>query len=121
MYGSDPTLEELKEIVKNFKFELYPLDKTKYVDSCEMNDYCNWEDDDKLLIWFDMPGFGPDDFQFGVTGDTMMLKGEGIEFPVDGDEVIRRYAGMFALYDLDSSKKAMKNGVLKMEISKVKK
>ncbi|KAK1386802.1 hypothetical protein POM88_014980 [Heracleum sosnowskyi] len=84
------------------------------------------EIDNKLVLWFDMPGLCEDDVTIKFKRNILMIRAEGFERPIDFEQTRRLYWFMEDLseeiseeYDPSAYKVEMKNGVLKMEISKM--
>ncbi|KDP39862.1 hypothetical protein JCGZ_03393 [Jatropha curcas] len=86
------------------------------------------EDNDALLLRFDMPGLGKEDVKVCVEQNTLIIKGEGPkeneEEEEEEGESGRRYSSRLDLppnlYKLQDIKAEMKNGVLKVVVPKVK-
>ncbi|XP_042504238.1 small heat shock protein, chloroplastic-like isoform X2 [Macadamia integrifolia] len=81
------------------------------------------EDENGLYVRIDMPGLGKEDVKVSVEQNTLIIKGEGDK--EDGDEEGgRRYSSRIdlpeKLYKIDQIKAEMKNGVLRVNIPKVK-
>ena len=80
------------------------------------------EDENSLYIFMDMPGLSKEDVKVTVEQNTLVIKGEKSK---EGDESERRrYSSRLELpsnlFMLDEIKGEMKNGVLKLEVPKVK-
>ncbi|KAE8650061.1 small heat shock protein, chloroplastic isoform X2 [Cucumis sativus] len=81
------------------------------------------EDDNALYLRMDMPGLSKDDVRVSVEQNTLIIKGEGAKESED-EEDRRRFSSRLDLpanlYELNSIKAEMKNGVLKVAVPKVK-
>lgn len=73
-----------------------------------------------------MPGLCEDDVTIKCKRHILMIRAEGFERPIDFEQSRRMYWFLEDLsdaiseeYDLSAYKAEMKNGVLKMEISKM--
>ncbi|KAE8650062.1 small heat shock protein, chloroplastic isoform X2 [Cucumis sativus] len=81
------------------------------------------EDDNCLYLRMDMPGLGKDDVKVSVEQNTLIIKGEA-EKESEDEEDLRRFSSRLDLpanlYELNSIKAEMKNGVLKVAVPKVK-
>lgn len=81
------------------------------------------EDDDALYLRMDMPGLSKEDVKVSVEQNTLIIKGEA-EKESENEEDRRRFSSRLDLpanlYELDSIKAEMKNGVLKVAVPKVK-
>ncbi|KAG5228919.1 hypothetical protein OIU77_023565 [Salix suchowensis] len=79
------------------------------------------EDENSLYIFMDMPGLSKEDVKVTVEQNTLVINGEESK---EGDESGRRYSSRLELpsnqFMLDEIKGEMKNGVLKLEVPKVK-
>ncbi|KAA0041093.1 small heat shock protein [Cucumis melo var. makuwa] len=81
------------------------------------------EDDNALYLRMDMPGLSKDDVKVSVEQNTLIIKGEAAKESED-EEDRRRFSSRLDLpanlYELNSIKAEMKNGVLKVAVPKVK-
>ena len=81
------------------------------------------EDDNCLYLRMDMPGLSKDDVKVSVEQNTLIIKGEA-EKESEDEEDRRRFSSRLDLpanlYELNSIKAEMKNGVLKVAVPKVK-
>ncbi|XP_023538938.1 small heat shock protein, chloroplastic-like isoform X2 [Cucurbita pepo subsp. pepo] len=81
------------------------------------------EDDDALYLRMDMPGLSKEDVKVSVEQNTLIIKGEAAKESEDEADR-RRFSSRLDLpdnlYQLDSIKAEMKNGVLKLSVPKVK-
>lgn len=118
------TEEQLKEMLDIFKFKMLQsddIDRDRFVN---VGDCCQCQDEYKAVMWFDMPGLELSKIEITVGADnTLAIKAEGIESLADDDVKIRWCGSLFRFaseYNLKDYKKGMKNGVLKVEIPKVK-
>ncbi|XP_038906133.1 small heat shock protein, chloroplastic-like isoform X2 [Benincasa hispida] len=81
------------------------------------------EDENGLYLRMDMPGLSKDDVKVSVEQNTLIIKGEAGKESED-EEDRRRFSSrldlLANLYELNSIKAEMKNGVLKVAVPKVK-
>ncbi|CAK9321609.1 unnamed protein product [Citrullus colocynthis] len=81
------------------------------------------EDDNALYLRMDMPGLSKEDVKVSVEQNTLIIKGEAAKESED-EEDRRRFSSRLDLpanlYELNSIKAEMKNGVLKVAVPKVK-
>ncbi|KAG7028385.1 Small heat shock protein, chloroplastic [Cucurbita argyrosperma subsp. argyrosperma] len=81
------------------------------------------EDEDALYLRMDMPGLSKEDVKVSVEQNTLIIKGEAAK-ESEYEEDRRRFSSRLDLpdnlYQLDSIKAEMKNGVLKLSVPKVK-
>lgn len=81
------------------------------------------EDTDALYLRIDMPGLGKENVKVSAEQGTLVIKGEG-EVEAGEEESRRRYSTRIDLapeiYELDSIRAEMRNGVLKVVVPKAK-
>ncbi|XP_058096882.1 small heat shock protein, chloroplastic isoform X2 [Magnolia sinica] len=81
------------------------------------------EDDDALYLRIDMPGLGKENVSVTAEQNTLIIRGE-VEKETEGEDSVRRYSSRIDLpphlYNMEGIKAEMKNGVLRVVVSKVK-
>lgn len=81
------------------------------------------EDENALCLKIDMPGLDKDNVKVTVDQNTLVIRGEAEKETEDGESQ-RRYSSRIMLepnlYKLDEIKAEMKNGILKVNVPKVK-
>uniref|UniRef100_A0A6N2NGA9 SHSP domain-containing protein n=1 Tax=Salix viminalis TaxID=40686 RepID=A0A6N2NGA9_SALVM len=75
------------------------------------------EDENSLYIFMDMPGLSKEDVKVTVEQNTLVINGEESK---EGDESGRRYSSRLELPSNQFMLDEIKNGVLKLEVPKVK-